>query len=441
MEDTKEVEALEKTEESLGQDPNAALTEVRAEALRRTSEYNGAFERVQQDVIRMIAATDVFALLKLARTNRYFTKLMREERTWQALFQKTFPVDFAFCNGQLPLYVVTEENHPFSNFFQVYPYDRPGWKRFYLKTRDNYHRTYSEVNRNRERPLFERQYEEVMEMLNGEFGTAQIVWRFLWMFKTLIDGKHEISTSVQAYSTVLQNLAELRREHRWIEPYLAAMPTQGNDSILMIDKFLIIHQGRTHQRIPLMTENVYRRDPLFTAQHRKLFEQLCTERIPTYTETIYDFMRTYDVLARTYSTRCVTSMNYYGYHAGPLSGPYMAMNAKQLKETITTFKGLNPSMGFITVFNICKLYLDPLQSIVPNVQNEVIYELLSFRVFFEDYLRAPRVIQTGGGGALRIMKTCISCGLETRALYCCGTCKDTSQAYCGDQCATGHRCK
>jgi hypothetical protein len=90
-----------------------------------------------KDLQALIAKMDAGGLLSLAQANRMFADIARNDQVWKDLFQRDFPHDWKYCQGELPFFVITED-HPLWQPGFINENDKSGWKRFYLHTRELY---------------------------------------------------------------------------------------------------------------------------------------------------------------------------------------------------------------------------------------------------------------------------------------------------------------
>lgn len=419
----------------------------------------GDLQVIFNDLIKLIVTNDVFVLLRLGQTNKFFRDFMRMDEVWQTIFKKDFPVDYAFCNGQLPFYVVTEKNHPFyphmGSSLQINPLDQSGWKRFYFHTRRNYHDSFQAVNGTAMLYSFQEQYRRMMIILNSPSGTAQIVWRF-FLIIAMQGSRHRndlLRIPPTARIRIYEIITYMARAGRfeWLRAYLAAIPSIQESMNIpvfeMRDIFMISSNDQAPSQIPAMDQNEYKKDTLFLAEHRDDFQRWCDARLKVYPEKVYDCMRTFDLLAKTYNHRCITSMNYYHYDARTdassrsLAMPYMAMESALIKERIGHYIQSFPVFSFMALHSKTQHIWHPLYELVPkppNIDNAyAMYMPVTNLYVIAEHLSAPRGHMSG---KIFAIESCVSCGVATSNLYCCEKCRDPKQAWCGEECAIGHQC-
>ncbi len=95
------------------------------------------FDFLPKGLQALIAKMDAGGLLSLAQANRMFADIARNDQVWKDLFQRDFPHDWKYCQGELPFFVITED-HPLWQPGFINENDKSGWKRFYLNTRQLY---------------------------------------------------------------------------------------------------------------------------------------------------------------------------------------------------------------------------------------------------------------------------------------------------------------
>lgn len=128
----------------------------------------------------IIASTNVGVLMTLARLNRLFADLARQDFVWEYSFKRDFPREWKFCKGTLPFFVL-EPSHPFYTPGIVKPEDASPWKRFYLNTA----RYYIILAKN-----FQYQYQNVLRnndisSINVKLDKAQTIYR--WVQKIILE--------------------------------------------------------------------------------------------------------------------------------------------------------------------------------------------------------------------------------------------------------------
>jgi MYND finger len=103
------------------------------------------FSFLPEDVQRLIAQVDVPTLMSLAPTNKMFAELASSNHIWQYFFERDFPEDYGYRNGQIPFYV-TDAN---DISIRGVDYNRDSaivipqaWKREYLRTRLYYNQSW-----------------------------------------------------------------------------------------------------------------------------------------------------------------------------------------------------------------------------------------------------------------------------------------------------------
>jgi len=424
----------------------------------------GDFGIITKDVIKMIAAGDVYVLLSLAQTNTTFAQLMRSEDVWRALFSKDFPEDYLFCGGELPFYIVTN-GHPLEKYVTIDPLDKCAWKRFYLWTRELYGGL-----RNKQATLMKYHLPDV---------NAQLSWIFLVIIALL--AKNPVSGFLKTVwrqnerNNVCKTVMDLNLP--WTRKYLLATQTSTNvrDPFFSHDDV-----GGPTYYIPKTDLGQTNSSPttLFDEDDANEFHQfMMTQygRDPRYEgHDAYDvFVRPYYylfyTLANVHDTRCVTSMGFLFPKRMPYpltfrSGiwmPYMVIFKEYLVGKAWMLKGDHERIFPLEKFNFRKVerLCDPLDFNAlddnsdlhkfdsDDENNFFFYQGLRFKTrriptcenIFVCFARAPRV---GIGKAkLLVMKSCIECGIQSLPLFACADCRDVSQTWCGNQCARSHVCK
>jgi hypothetical protein len=89
------------------------------------------FDELPKDVQDLIAKTSPSTLISMARLNRMFAALVKNDYVWRLFFERDFPQEWLFCRGQLPYFVL--RSRP-----DILEQDASPWKRFYLHTELDY---------------------------------------------------------------------------------------------------------------------------------------------------------------------------------------------------------------------------------------------------------------------------------------------------------------
>jgi hypothetical protein len=284
-------------EEDEGQeiDPQR-LNKFKVLALASASK-TGDFGIITKDVIKMIAAGDVYVLLSLAQTNTTFAQLMRSEDVWRALFSKDFPEDYLFCGGELPFYIVTN-GHPLETYVTIDPLDKCAWKRFYLWTRELYGGL-----RNKQATLMQFRLPDV---------NAQLSWMLLVAISVIYNVQKAFTKRHALYPRdyVYKTVASLNLPWTW--KYLAATQTLRNvrDPVFSHDDT----GGDTYYipKIDLANLNlgdISNTTTLFNEDDALEFIQFATQHGARWGGN-RNFNSIFYTLANIHDTRCVTSLGF-----------------------------------------------------------------------------------------------------------------------------------
>jgi len=435
----------------------------------------GYFDIVANDVIKLIATGDVYVLLNLAQTNKTFAELLTREDVWRTLYAKDYPIDFAFCQGQLPFYVLTDE-HPLMKvvqiagrankpFYSIPPDFKCAWKRFYLKTRDMYGGLRSVEART------------MMASFQRPETTVQLSWIALVMISLAINGTENLVFSVKDKRNVYSTVE--KQKLPWMNAYLAAI--QLNYSSFIQDLFLISNED---SYIPMLTTEYEFTDTeaaaavLFSDEHQAEFDMLCENMFGGSASKVYrSFTTMWRVLGAAHKMRCVTSLGFvsqelynrltmqnetydYSYLFGPWM-PYMAWYSQTINENVSAaLMKESLRMTADDFIRIQTLMLDPLEIIIPPGARYKLWGHRSLYGGLHSYLlteeeeegnfpeliflyfnQPPQHVMNKGRQKLRVLKSCIECGIQSLPLFACADCRDVSQTWCGNQCARNHVCK
>lgn len=105
----------------------------------------GVFRILPEGIWRIIASSNVGVMMNLAiafhvrpPAKNFLQDILRTEKFWMDKFAEDYPQDYKFCKGILPFFVL-HELHPYYTPGCVPEEDKPGWKRYYLHTAQQYH--------------------------------------------------------------------------------------------------------------------------------------------------------------------------------------------------------------------------------------------------------------------------------------------------------------
>jgi hypothetical protein len=427
----------------------------------------GYFDIVANDVIKQIATGDVYILLSLAQTNKTFAELLTREDVWRTLYSKDYPIDYAFCNGQLPFYVLTDE-HPLMKvvqiagrankpFYSIPPDFKCAWKRFYLKTRDMYGGLRSAEART------------MMASFRRPEISAQLSWIALIMISLAINGTENLVFTLEDRRNVYKTVG--KQKQPWMNAYLAAI--QVGVQPLTRDFFLVESDDETF--LPVLPVEYEFRSPaeevvvLFSDEHQANFDMLCGDMFGGPTQELYKgFTNMWRVLSAAHKMRCITSLGFiseelemrlerqnkpfdYRCLLGPWM-PYMARYSESIHNDVSValMKRLSLYMPDDEFVGIQKRMLDPLEMIVPigvRLWGDMsIYRGLTRKenypnLIFWYFNQPPERVMHKGRQKLRVLKSCIECGIQSLPLFACADCRDVDQTWCGNQCARSHVCK
>jgi hypothetical protein len=148
------------------------------------------FRLLPEPIWKIIAFSNVGVMMNLAiafhvrpPARNLLQDILRTEVFWQGKFAEDYPLDFKFCRGVLPFYVL-HERHPLYTPGSVPDEDRPAWKRYYLHTAHQYHMFAVD---------FAERYEPILgpvcsamqiEYLDGETATAAEIYR--WVHRVIL---------------------------------------------------------------------------------------------------------------------------------------------------------------------------------------------------------------------------------------------------------------
>jgi len=440
----------------------------------------GYFDIVANDVIKLIATGDLYVLLNLAQTNKTFAELLTREDVWRTLYAKDYPIDFAFCQGQLPFYVLTDD-HPLMKVVQIAsrknkpsPDDKPfysippdfkcAWKRFYLKTRDMYGGLRSAEART------------MMDSFQRPEMTAQLSWIALVMISLAIHGMENFVFNLEDKRNVYNIVA--KQNLPWMNAYLAAI--QAGVRNLTPDLFLI---SREHSYIPMLpaeyefsATEAAAAAVLFSDKHQAEFDMLCGYMFggPT-NELCKGFTTMWRVLSAAHKMRCITSLGFVStelynrlatlnepfgcdYLFGPWM-PYMAWYSQTINLNVSAAvmkESLRMTAG--DFYDIQRSMFDPLKLIIPIGARYLLWghrflygglhdhfssgeEENYPHLIFWYFNQPPERVMHKGRQKLLVLKSCIECGIQSLPLFACADCRNVNQTWCGNQCARNHVCK
>jgi hypothetical protein len=419
----------------------------------------GDFGIITKDVIKMIAAGDVYVLLSLAQTNTTFAQLMRSEDVWRALFSKDFPEDYLFCGGELPFYIVTN-GHPLEKYVTIDPLDKCAWKRFYLWTRELYGGL-----RNKQATLMQFRLPDV---------NAQLSWMLLVMLSLIsrqtMDSFPKMIWLAEQRSNVYKTVADLNLPWTW--KYLSATQTSANvrDPVFSHDdgggdafhipktNLSLLNIGQTSSTIALFDEDDSKEFHQFMMKHfsqDSRFDDIHYDRLCK----PYSFL--FYTLANVHDTRCVTSMEFLLPQRMPsrlrfrrgIWMPYMAIFKQHIESVVLVIIAEHKQWYPLEKFPLNKLTsaCDPFgryaisrfSTAFRNYGNEsFFYEGLELDGTLEKiFVRLSRAPRLGSNAKLVVTKSCIECGIQSLPLFACADCRDVDQTWCGNQCARSHVCK
>lgn len=169
------------------------------------------------EIQKIIAQVNAATLLKLGQVDKFFADLARRDQIWKDLFQKDFPHDWKYCQGELPFFVLTED-HPLWQPRFVKDFDSSGWKRFYLHTRWMY---FEKVNDGRSETLaFSTWYKKYQKKRDTQLDIANLCHLFVctmaWLFKGRGEFRFEANTPNDSRMIFWQNI----HVNEWLRPYV-----------------------------------------------------------------------------------------------------------------------------------------------------------------------------------------------------------------------------
>lgn len=169
------------------------------------------------EIQKIIAQVNAATLLKLGKVDRFFADLARRDQIWKDLFQKDFPHDWKYCQGELPFFVLTED-HPLWQPGLINEFDKSGWKRFYLHTRWMY---YQKMDDGRIQTLpFSYWYKKYHKKRDTQLDIANLCHLFVctmaWLFKGRGAFRFEANTPNDSRTIFWQNI----HVNEWLRPYV-----------------------------------------------------------------------------------------------------------------------------------------------------------------------------------------------------------------------------
>lgn len=446
------------------------------------------FNRLPKDVQGIIASVNVGVLMNMAQLSKLFANLARQDWLWKRFFARDYPKEFAFCKGELPFYVLTQD-HPFWTPGRVKPEDEPAWKRFYLHVANDYFeyvrgfvRTFHHEFEDSGVPTIDIDTATAKEIYNWcqkiPLGRhfAWYDWRtkFSWYFICAIVwntlGPRVRFTNESLILATFWDIANIPG-NEWLKPYLIhshpgrkTMVHEG-PSLREFRRFLEEMDEDTgpfdqflEKNIPWTNQNL----GLFTPQHEALLKALLKsykddpnfiqsiglEKSEEYDSQIDVIMDIWNMLSYCFNNPCIFTLGMY------MPSAKMVYASKELQKWFSDVR--KPEESNRDLF--MRLIFEETPEFVPGL--EPLYVMkngLDIFVFnysghnqiaqlFIKYLEPPRSkthlrIDRQGKttGRIRYVQKCISCGVISPNLSRCGgTCGDKSIIYCGTKCQIKH---
>ena len=218
---------------------------------------------------KIIAQVDAATLLKLGQTNKFFADLARRDQIWKDLFEKDFPHDWKYCQGELPFFVLTE-NHPLWQPGLINEIDKSGWKRFYLHTRWMY---FEKVNDGRDEKLsFNTWYKKYQKKRDKDLDIANLCHLFVctmsWLFKGRGAFRFEANTPNDSRMIFWQNI----HVNEWLRPYVLCS---------------LIHDNRDYFENDLYTNYTGISETPFYREYKKKFNINQSQWLEAWKQTLF----------------------------------------------------------------------------------------------------------------------------------------------------------
>jgi hypothetical protein len=212
------------------------------------------FDFLPTDLQALIAKMDAGGLLSLAQANRMFADIARNDQVWKDLFQRDFPHDWKYCQGELPFFVITED-HPLWQPGLINEFDKSGWKRFYLHTRAMYYRKV-EDDKLQKLP-FSTWYKKYQKKRDTKLDIAHLCHLFVcvmsWLYKGRGAFRFEANTPNDSRMIFWQNI----HVNEWLRPYVLCS---------------LIHDDRDYFETDLFSEYTGISEIPFFREYRKKFD-------------------------------------------------------------------------------------------------------------------------------------------------------------------------
>ncbi len=375
------------------------------------------------DVKKIIGTLEPGLLLSLAQKNRLFLELASSEWVWRNMFKRHFPVDYEYCGGELPFFVLDNVSHPLRgstwtiNNVPVEPPTSPGWKRFYLHVRQDYVNAYT--GNDRIRPNFASMYKIVMYTINelAPFNLGHyfdVALTFFWSFMKILKRTYEPDETDDWKDSFFR----YTEDAPWLRKYYMRY---GNDHWNTVDTkslFTLEDQnlfaGYMHSR-----QNDWRGFRRVRVENREFF--------------VDSFIRLFNVCAKRYHNLCILSV--------------ATSDEEHINRDIAAFSIVYSEMIKIVVASVHVEHRD--LNMLLHDQNAIRYYIASpdtaltrtrtvefvtsLAEYFITYNEPPR---TETGKIFLIQSECVNCGITAPDMSVCAACK--TQVYCGKACQKQH---
>ncbi len=376
------------------------------------------------DMVKYIGTLEPGILLSLSLQSKFFYELTMSEFIWKNMFQRHFPIDYTFCNGQLPFYIITKDHIFYNVRWTDASINTPGWKRFYLHVRNNYVQTFTyRFNVFSEFPPFDIMYKLVLGNANAlndqKYGhRSMLAELFCSRIVYFLYGSTEIDIlSAEQYENIYMSRTN---GYPWLQKYFSDLNHgKGNTESLFSDEDALLWRNfvisGVWNTIHPVNINVLRQKLLvlfITVQHA--YRNLCVSSL---------YCKFTSSIALEEERRFME----------------MTVMSSLIFKTVTTANGFVPTMlnvGINTpdtdeaLFNVLiRTRGAPIWAIVPRTaalraELDVSPEFRSLIVKYNDVPRKAN-------HRINLVQ-CMTCNISNVPMNTCGTCKNV--VYCGVSC-------
>ena len=382
-----------------------------------------------KDLQKVIAGMEPGLLMTLAMKSRMFADLSASEFVWRNMFERHFPVDFAYCRGELPLFIL-HEKHPFRDILLIYEnrpiiHSGPGWKRFYLHVRERYViasgiliRTlppfppFSDIFR-----LAMSNLHQFIDLWGGHHGVISFGFYATFMRATrprLLNGQDN-----------LRHFVKITNDLDWFKKYYRGdnerTAINGDPNTLFTEedekRFITFMQTRPDNwkgfRQVKRNRQAFIQDMINVFKiHRRKYHHVCILSAENRFLDHKNFNFTKNATRIVMSDMMTTNIK--GYLS---DNPTQRLDMAHLPAELTYILFINPAFHTLETFQYDEVILD--------------FELDFLRAI-QTFTTHPRQFAGRGNKIFLIQSECTNCGITAPEMGACSLCK--TQVYCGKAC-------